>query len=108
MSDDVDIATLSILLKDVVPDWYMFGQSLEIPTSELETIKDAKGNDQCFSQMMDEWMEGEHATFETLIEALEHIGNGRLAREVKEKYLSSTQSKYIEITFIIISSKYPL
>ena len=95
MSDDVDIATLSTLLKDVVPDWYMFGQSLEIPTGDLKALRDEKGSDQCFSQMMDEWMEGEHATFETLIEALEHVGNGRLAREVKETYLTSTEGTII-------------
>ena len=57
-------------------------------------LRDEKGSDQCFSQMMDEWMEGEHATFETLIEALEHVGNGQLAREVKERYLTSTQGTY--------------
>ena len=95
MSDDVDIAKLSTLLKDVVPDWYMFGQSLEISTSELKALREEKGSDQCFSQMIDEWMEGEHATFETLIEALEHVGNGRLAREVKETYLTSTEGTII-------------
>ena len=95
MSNDVDIAKLSTLLKDVVPDWYMFGQSLEIPTSDLKALRDEKGSDECFSQMMDEWMEGEHATFETLIEALEHVGNGRLAREVKEKYLTSTEGTIV-------------
>ena len=95
MSDDVDIAKLSTLLKDVVPDWYMFGQSLEISTSELKALREEKGSDQCFSQMIDEWMEGEHATFETLIEALEHVGNGRLAREVKETYLTFTEGTII-------------
>ena len=73
----------------------MFGQSLEIPTGDLKALRDGKRSDECFSQMMDEWMEGEHATFETLIEALEHVGNGRLAREVKETYLTSTEGTII-------------
>ena len=77
------------LLKDAVPNWYMFGQSLEVPRADLKAFKDDKGIGQCFSDMLDTWLEKE-ATWNDLVEALEHVGNKVLAREVENKYIKAT------------------
>ena len=70
----------------------MFGQYLEIPTTKLQEFRDEKGADQCLTSVIDIWMEGNHATYETVIEALENVGNRLLARKVREEFLLPEQS----------------
>lgn len=72
----------------------MFGQNLEIPPARLKEFRDEKGMDQCLSLMIDYWMEGDYAFFETVIEALESIGNRLLARQVREEFLAEESKSF--------------
>ena len=80
------------LLVEVTPDWYMFGQNLDIPLFKLDGFKDDKGVDQCFSNMLNKWL-NKGPCWEDLIEALKQIGNKRLATEIEKKYLETVKSR---------------
>jgi hypothetical protein len=90
------------MLEDVIPDWYMFGQSLDIPTRKLKAFRDEKGMDMYLSQMMDHLYDEmmSYATIENVIEALENIGNKRLAQQVKEEFLIYEQSKLLLVSLL--------
>lgn len=94
---EIDPTKLLNILKEVTPNWYMFGMSLDIPTSELQLIRDNKGPDACFIDMFEVWFNkgDKFATFEILISALENIGNKVLARKVKEQFLTDVKGRYM-------------
>ncbi len=86
------------LLKIVTPNWYIFGQSLDIPPPSLKTFKDEKTPDQIFSEVLEEWLNVD-PYWEDLVEALKRIGNRRLATKIQDMYIKQVPGTLIAFTF---------
>ena len=93
VSEDLDAASLMNKLVEVTPQWYIFGEYLEIPTFKLKELRDEKGPDVCFSDMLGSWFNGGDATFEIVIEALENLHNRVLAKKVRDTFLAPIEGK---------------
>lgn len=81
---------LSKLLYDVTPQWFEFGECLEVPNTELKMTENSRGVVRCLNAVLKLWLQGskeQEPFWEDLVDALKHIGNARLARHIQECYL---------------------
>ena len=82
---ELDCVALANLLKIAIPDWYMFGSSLDMPSEILDPLKTPSNADVCLLNMISYWYNKSEPTWEDLIEALQQLGNRRLARKIEEE-----------------------
>ena len=84
----MDAPSLVNKLVEATPQWYIFGEYLDIPTFKLKELRDETSPDMCFSKMMDGWFNSGDATIEVVIEALENLHNRVLAKKVRDNFLA--------------------
>ena len=94
LSVELGATDLVNLLEEVTPNWFMFGQDLDIPPFILEGFKDSKGVDWCFSGMLNAWL-NLGAYWEDLVEALIRIGNRKLANHIENTYIKAIPGMYL-------------
>lgn len=73
------------LIKIATPQWYLFGTSLNMPLEDLQALRTPSSADVCLLDMISFWYQNGEPTWEDLIEALQHLGNKRLARKIEEE-----------------------
>ena len=78
---------LTGLLKDVAPNWYTFGISLDIHIPILKEIGGIRTSDHCFTDVLEKWLDSDDAYWETLVTALRQIGNRRLANKIQTDHI---------------------
>lgn len=88
VSQDMDAPSLVNKLVEATPQWYIFGEYLDIPTFKLKELRDETSPDVSFSIMMDGWYDSGDATIEAVIEALENLHNRVLAKKVRDNFLA--------------------
>ena len=77
-------------LREVKASWYFLGLFLGIKDGELDALQRERigpGVEQCFSDTLTLWLNSKEPNVETLIKAIQNCGYGRLAAEMKWKYI---------------------
>jgi len=97
----------------VADKWKAIGILLEIPKGTLAHIAERCQHDphRCLLEMLEVWLEQIHppASWPTMIEAVEFLGEKHLGRELREKYMYYTTSPSLTLqqgsgaTFPVIS-----
>ena len=89
---------LSIELKKVEPNWFVFGIRLGVPTYQLKKIEKEyqKESKRCMIEMLDYWLNNNtssstHTIWNDVVLALEEIDNKALATQIRRDHLSTTQ-----------------
>lgn len=94
---ELDALGLVELLSEVIPKWFDFGISIGIDYHELEQIKADKGNESCFIEVLQTWLNRKDCYWEQLVKALKAPGirNNRLANIIGEKYIQVIKGKHM-------------
>ena len=76
----------------VADKWKMIGVLIEIPKEKLAATAERCQHDphKCLLEMLDTWLERIHpsASWGTIVEALEFLGEEQLGRELRDRYIS--------------------
>ena len=84
------IDLMDALYHRVADKWKTIGILLEIPKGKLAGIAEKYQGDPhaCLLKMLETWLEqvDPPATWATIIEAVEFLGDGQLGKELREKY----------------------
>ena len=86
-------------LREMTADWYMFGCAMGIRTTDLDIIEYPGGLEQYMKEMLAEWLKTGSATWEKLQEALESIGNKKLASILTVNKLDQQQRKQLQYCY---------
>ena len=81
---------MDALYHKVADKWKTIGVYLEIPSEELAGIAEKCRDDphRCLIEMLETWMKRIHppASWATIVEAVEFLGDEQLGRELRDKY----------------------
>jgi len=81
---------MGALYHKVADRWELIGVHLEIPSGTRAVIAEKCKHDpqRCLMKMLEIWLEQIHppASWATIIEAVEFLGEEQLGRELREKY----------------------
>jgi len=79
------------LYHKVADRWKVIGILVEIPRGTREAIAEKYSHDphKCLLEMLETWLERIHppASWATIIEAVEYLGENQLGRELRDKYI---------------------
>ena len=82
---------MDILYHKVADKWKMIGVRLDIPMGKLSGIAEKFQRDPqiCLVEMLETWLErvDPPATWTTIIDAVEFLGEGQLGKELRQKYI---------------------
>ena len=92
-------------LREMTPDWYMFGCAMEMSTTDLDIIQNQGGLQLYMKNMLAEWLKTGPATWEKLQEALRSVGNRRLAGELEKHRLKDQQKRLTICIHVLFCSK---
>ena len=77
---------LKLLSGVISSDWNMFGNYLEASSDFLKSLRESPmSNNQKLARVIEDWLSRPrtHCTWNKVIEALENLGNGRAAYNVR-------------------------
>jgi len=87
---------MDALYHKVADKWELIGVFLKISRGTLASVAEKCRDDphRCLVKMLDTWLEQIHppASWATIIEAVEFLGEEQLGRELKDKYMQETSS----------------
>ena len=85
---------MDTLYHKVADKWKTIGLYLEIPKGKLAGIAEKYRDDphNCLIAMLETWLERVQppATWATIIDAIEFLGEQQLGKELRDKYIDST------------------
>ena len=83
---------MDALYHKVADKWKMIGVLVEIPKGKLAATAERCQHDphKCLLEMLETWLERVHprASWATIIEAVEFLGEEQLVRELRDRYIS--------------------
>ncbi len=76
-------------LKDLASEWKDLGTYIGINSAEIKVIETERSGrpdlvSDCFGKVIDAWLDGENVNKEKLARAVENVGYGTLATEIRQ------------------------
>ena len=109
MSNTV-LSSLSVvgLLKELhqVTDWYMLGVYLELPSHELDKIRQqflSEGVERCKAAMFNLWLRStQKASWELIANGLECSGEKVLAEKIRRQHLAVSEFSFAPVKKLVV------